>query len=122
MIRLFVTPLLLPVLGAAASSALSAQGTPNAVARIAISPAIRQVSAGDTVRFTAQALDASGSPVAGVRVRFNMLRGEGGDMDSTGVLITGSTGVIAATASAMTPASVPRRALEVRILPAQRPD
>lgn len=117
MIRLFVTALL-PVLGAAASSALSAQATPNAVARIAISPAIRKVSAGDTLRFTAQALDASGNPVAGVRVRFNMLRGEGGDMDSTGVLITGSTGVIAATASAMIPGQHPKiERFEVRILP-----
>ncbi len=118
MIRRFVTPLLLPVLGAAAPSVLSAQATPNAIARIAISPAIRQVSAGDTVRFTAQALDASGNPVAGVRVRFNMLRGEGGDMDSTGVLITGSTGVIAATASALIPGQRPKiERFEVRILP-----
>jgi len=118
MIRRFVTRLLLPVIGVAASSMLNAQATPSAVARIAISPAIRQVRAGDTVRFTAQALDASGNPVAGVRVRFNMLRGEGGDMDSTGVLITGSTGVIAATASAIIPGQRPKiEPFEVRILP-----
>src|SRR5688572_12658217 len=118
MIRRFVTPLLLPVLGAAASSVLSAQATPNAVARIAISPATRQVSAGDTVRFTAQALTASGSPMAGVRVRFNMVRGEGGEIDSTGVLITATPGVIAATASAIIPGQRPKiERFEVRILP-----
>lgn len=117
MMRLFVTALLLPLLGVATSSKLSAQATPSTVARIVISPAIRQVSAGDTVRFTAHALDASGNPVAGVRVRFNMLRGEGGDIDSSGVLITGSTGVIAATASAMIPGQRPKiEPFEVRIL------
>ncbi len=119
MTRRLITSLLLPALGAAASFPLSAQPTPNVVARLAISPAIRQVSAGDTVRFTAQALDATGSPVAGVRVRFNMLRGEGGEMDSAGVLITGSTGVIAATASVIIPGQRPKiERFEVRILPA----
>lgn len=117
MMRLFVTALLLPLLGVATSSKLSAQATPSTVARIVISPAIRQVSAGDTVRFTAHALDASGNPVAGVRVRFNMLRGEGGDIDSSGVLITGSTGVIAATASAIIPGQRPKiEPFEIRIL------
>ena len=51
------------------------------VARLLITPNIREVAAGDTVRFSAQAVDASGNPVAGVRIRLNGVGGEGGEID-----------------------------------------
>jgi plastocyanin len=106
----------LVVLSIAATS-LSAQ-EPSSVARIVVTPAIRQVSAGDTVRFSGQALDAAGSPVAGARVRFSMVRGEGGDIDTSGVLITGSTGVIAVSAVAMVAGQRPKvERFDVRIMP-----
>lgn len=114
----FVRSLILPALALSVAPALIAQTTANPVARLAITPATRTVSAGDTVRFTAQALDAQGNPVSGVRVRFNMLRGEGGEMDSAGVLITGSTGVIEASASAIIVGQRPKiERFEVRIMP-----
>lgn len=118
MLSRLLRPVVLPALALAVAPALLAQTTQTAVARIAISPATRQVSAGDTIRFTAQALDAQGNHVSGVRVRFNMVRGEGGEIDSAGVLITGSTGVIAASASAIMPGQRPRiERFDVRILP-----
>jgi hypothetical protein len=76
------------------------------------------VSAGDTVRFTGQALDAAGAPVPGARVRFSMVRGEGGDIDTAGVLVTGSTGVIAVAATVVVPGQRPKvERFDVRILP-----
>ena len=111
--RLIAALALLATHGATASAQ-----NPSTIARIAISPATRQVSAGDTIRFSAQPLDAAGNPISGVRVRFAMVQGEGGEIDSTGVLITGSTGVIAATASAIIPGQRPKvERFDVRILP-----
>ncbi len=104
------------VLLAVVAPSIGAQ-EPSAVARIAISPSTRTVSAGDTVRFTGQALNAAGVAIPGVRVRFSMIRGEGGDIDSTGVLVTGSPGVIAAAASVVIPGQRPKvERFDVRIL------
>jgi hypothetical protein len=105
------------LLTAVIAGEVSAQN-PSSVARIAISPATRQVSAGDTVQFSAQALDAAGNPVANARIRFSPIRGEGGDIDSTGRIVTGSTGVILASAVAIVPGERPKaEPFEVRILP-----
>jgi hypothetical protein len=47
-----------------------------------------------------------------------MVRGEGGEIDSNGVLITGSTGVIAAAASVVVPGQRPKvERFDIRILP-----
>lgn len=102
----------------AATSAVAHAQAPSTVARIAVTPATRQVSAGDTVRFTGQAFDAAGAPVPGARVRFSMVRGEGGDIDTAGVLVTGSTGVIAVAATVVVPGQRPKvERFDVRILP-----
>ncbi|MGQ0539772.1 MAG: LVIVD repeat-containing protein [Gemmatimonadaceae bacterium] len=101
----------------AAAPAL-AQDAPSSVARIVVTPAVRQVTVGDTVRFSAQALDAAGNQVRGARIMFSQRSGEGGELDTTGVLVTGSTGVIAAAAVAIIPGQRPKgEPFEVRILP-----
>ena len=74
MYRLVLSAGLLFVGGAA----LGAQGTASPVARIAVTPANPVVNAGDTLRLTAQALDANGQPVPGAVVRF---RAQGGRLE-----------------------------------------
>ncbi|MEO6444744.1 MAG: Ig-like domain-containing protein [Gemmatimonadaceae bacterium] len=88
------------------------------IAKIVISPNTREVQAGDTVRFTAQALDAAGAPVPGARIRFNSIGGEGGEIDTMGVLIAGSTGVLPVGVVALVPGQRPMvERFEVRLVP-----
>ena len=88
------------------------------VARLLITPNIREVAAGDTVRFSAQAVDASGNPVAGVRIRFNGVGGEGGEIDSAGVLIAATTGVQPVSVVALVAGDRPFiERFEVRLVP-----
>ena len=99
------------------SAAIGAQ-TPSSVARLVITPATREVMAGDTVKFSAQALDAAGRPVPAARVSFHLGDVEGGEMDSTGVLIAGSTGVLTASVVALVPGERPKvEKLEIRLVP-----
>ena len=111
-----IRPVLL--LTAVAGAVHAQEIQPSSVGRIVITPAIRTVSAGDTVRFSGQALNSAGDPMPGVKVRFAMVRGEGGDIDTSGVLITGSTGVIAVSAVASIPGQRPKvERFDVRIMP-----
>ena len=90
---------------------------PSPVARIAISPDVRQVQAGDTIRFTARALDATGQPVPGARILFRG-GGEGGEIDSTGKLIAGTPGVIRAAITALVDGRAPKiEILELKLVP-----
>ncbi len=92
--------------------------TPSSVARLVITPATREVMAGDTVKFSAQALDAAGRPVPAAKVSFHLGDVEGGEMDSTGVLIAGSTGVLTASVVALVPGERPKvEKLEIRLVP-----
>ncbi|MGQ0648581.1 MAG: Ig-like domain-containing protein [Gemmatimonadaceae bacterium] len=87
-------------------------------ARIVITPTVREVAAGDTVRFSAQVLDAAGNQVPNARVRFAAVGGEGGEIDSTGVLIAGSTGVIPVSVVVLIPGERPKvERIEVRLVP-----
>ena len=92
--------------------------TPSSVARLVITPATREVMAGDTVKFSAQAFDAAGRPVPAAKVSFHLGDVEGGEMDSTGVLIAGSTGVLTASVVALVPGERPKvEKLEIRLVP-----
>ncbi|MBC7789695.1 MAG: hypothetical protein H7Z74_07100, partial [Anaerolineae bacterium] len=74
--------------------ALAQQATPpqatgvpaSTIARISVTPAVRDVPAGDTVRFSAQAVDADGKPVPNVRILWNAQGGQG-EIDSVGTLV-----------------------------------
>jgi hypothetical protein len=90
-----------------------------AVARIAVTPAKPVMTAGDTLRLSAQALDAAGKPVEGVRVRF---QGQGGrfegEVDSLGLVRSGATGTIPVAVVAIIPGQRPMvERVEVRMVP-----
>jgi hypothetical protein len=94
---------------------LSAQAPP--IAKIVVTPAIREVPAGDTVQFSAQALDAAGRPLTNARIRFGTIGGEGGDIDSTGRLIAATTGVLPISVTALVPGERPRvERIEIRLV------
>jgi len=79
------------------------------VARIVVTPANPVISAGDTLRLTAQALDADGKPVPNAVVRF---RAAGGGfeaaVDSLGLVSSGATGTIPVAVVAMMPGVRPK--------------
>jgi hypothetical protein len=79
------------------------------IAKVVISPANPIIVAQDTLRLTAQALDASGKPVPDARISFRMSSGARfeGRVDSTGLVRSGSTGTIPVTAIAITPGTRP---------------
>ena len=114
------------VVGAMAAPAIAAAQQPapampaSPIARLVISPASPMVVAGDTLRLTAQALDASGQPLSGVRYTF--LRAPSarfeGTVDSTGLVSSGSTGTIPVTIAAILPGSKPViEQVQVRMVP-----
>jgi hypothetical protein len=82
----------------------SAWGQPAAaVARLRISPTVREVAVGDSLRLTAEALDARGEVVAGARIRILPQGGwMQGSVDSLGWVRAGSPGTIPVTVSALT--------------------
>lgn len=85
------------------------QGTPTTipaspVSRIEISPRTRNITAGDSVQYTARALDAAGKPVPGATVRYNAKGGTGeGHIDSTGKVVASSVGKMPLTVVAIVP-------------------
>ena len=114
----FVPSVILVFAGQAAAQAAAQQPAASTVARIAITPNVREVTAGDTVRFTAQPLDAAGRPVANARVRFSSVGGEGGEIDSSGTLIAGSTGVMPIAVVALVPGERPKvERIDLRLVP-----
>jgi len=60
---------------------------PSPIVRIEIAPGTRSVTAGDSLQFSARALDGSGRPVAGAIVRFRGGSGEAA-VDSTGKVVS----------------------------------
>jgi hypothetical protein len=103
----------------AIATTLPAQDPPRAVARLRISPAVRTVVAGDSLRLTAEALDATGNVVTGVRIRFSSLGGRfQGSVDSLGWVRAGTPGTIPVSVVATTPTARPvAERVEVRIEP-----
>jgi hypothetical protein len=88
------------------------------VARIVVTPAEPVVAAQDTLRLTARALDAGGREVPGVQLRFVRAGGFEGDVDSTGLVRAGATGMLRATVVALVPGAPPvRERVVVRMVP-----
>ena len=115
-----VLPLLLL---AFAPALLAAQEVPAApaspVTKIALSPASPVVAAGDTLRLTARALDAQGNAVPDATVRFQKAGGWfEGDVDSTGLVTSGSTGALQVSVIALVPGTKPFiERVSVRMVP-----
>ncbi len=92
---------------------------PSPIAKVALSPAIRSLTAGDTLRLTAEALDSAGRAVPGATIRFVGSGGRfEGRVDSTGLVYAGSTGTLGVTAVASVPGTRPVfERTEIRMLP-----
>ncbi len=87
--------------------------------RVVITPAQPVVVAGDTLRLRAQVIDASGQPMANVRVRFQQDGGQfEATVDSTGLVTSGAAGVLPVVASAIIPGVRPIvQRIDVRMVP-----
>ena len=82
--------------------------TPSPIAKVVVTPAQPRVTSQDTLRLTARALDASGQPVAGARIRFLPAGGYfEGRVDSTGLVEAGSTGTLPVSVVAFVPGTNP---------------
>ena len=98
----------------------SAQLPPSPIAKLVVTPAKPTMVARDTLRLTAQALDASGKPVDSVRFRYIQSSGARfeGRVDTTGLVRSGSTGTIPVTVVALVPGTRPvTEVVEVKMLP-----
>jgi hypothetical protein len=74
---------------------------PSPIAKVIISPTVQSLTAGDTVRLTAQALDSAGREISGAVIRFVSAGGRfEGRVDSTGLVTAGSTGTLGVAAVA----------------------
>ena len=97
---------LVPLALCAAASLASAQ-TP-AAGRLVVTPAIRTVVAGDSLRLRAQLLDAAGQPVQHARIVFAGAGGMfEGSVDSTGLVRAGAVGTLPVTAIALVSGAKP---------------
>ncbi|MEY2734292.1 MAG: hypothetical protein RL340_1351, partial [Gemmatimonadota bacterium] len=107
---------LLPALLSAQSPAPSA--APSRIARVIVSPAQREVAAGDTLRLTAEARDAAGAVIPGVQFRFSATGGRfEGNVDQSGLVTSGSTGILPVAVAAILPGERPVvERLEVRMV------
>src|SRR4029450_5726336 len=92
---------------------LAAHPPPPPIAKLVVTPAKPVMIAQDTLRLTAQALDASGRPVENVRYRYIASGGARfeGRVDTTGLVRSGSTGTIPVTVVALVPGTRPVSAL-----------
>jgi hypothetical protein len=92
---------------------------PSPIAKVALTPAIRSLTAGDTLRLSAQPLDSAGRPVPGAIIRFVGSGGRfEGKVDSTGLVYAGSTGTLGVTAIASVPGTKPVfERVDIRMLP-----
>jgi hypothetical protein len=90
------------------------------IAKLVVTPAKPVMIAQDTLRLTAQALDATGKPVDNVRFRYIQSSGARfeGRVDTTGLVRSGSTGTIPVTVVALVPGTRPvTEVVEVKMLP-----
>lgn len=87
--------------------------------RLRVGPPVRSFAAGDSLRLTAELVDAAGRPVPGGTVRFLAQGGRfQGNVDSLGWVRAGSPGTIPVLVTATSPGSPPvSERVEVKILP-----
>ncbi|MDZ4864017.1 MAG: Ig-like domain-containing protein [Gemmatimonadota bacterium] len=92
---------------------------PSPIVRVAISPLVRSLTAGDTLRLSAQTFGADGQAVPNATVRFVGSGGRfEGRVDSTGLVTAGSTGTLGVSAIASVPGTRPViERVEIRMLP-----
>ncbi len=89
------------------------------IARIVVTPAQRTITAGDSVRLRVQAVDSAGQPVPNTRIIFNKIGAYfEGEVDSTGLIVAGSPGVMPIGIVALTEGARPYvERLEFRMVP-----
>jgi hypothetical protein len=92
---------------------------PSPVARIALTPARPVVTAGDTLRIRAQALDANGQPVPNALIRYQSAGAFfEASVDSAGLVTSGSTGTFPISVVAVVPGAAPKvQRVEVVMVP-----
>jgi hypothetical protein len=92
---------------------------PSPIATVAITPHVRVLTAGDTLRLSAQALDSAGQPMPQAQIRFVGSGGRfEGRVDSTGLVYAGSTGTLGVSAIASIAGTRPViERVEIRMLP-----
>jgi hypothetical protein len=109
----------LAVLLCLSAATAAAQTDAPAIARLHITPAMRSVAVGDSLRLTVQALDARGNVVPDVAIRFNALGGRfQASVDSFGIVRGGSPGTMPLGVVATPRVGRPHATqIEIRILP-----
>jgi len=92
---------------------------PSPIARVVITPALQTLTAGDTVRLSARALDSAGREIPEATIRFVGAGGRfEGRVDSTGLVTAGSTGTLGVAAVASVEGTRPViERVEIRMLP-----
>jgi hypothetical protein len=102
-----------------AATEADAQAGDQTIARLAITPAVRTVAVGDSLRLRVQALDAQGNDVRGVTIRFTAQGGRfQGSVDSLGFVRGGAPGTVPIAIMATPARGRPHvEKIEVRILP-----
>ena len=89
------------------------------IARIVVSPTTYEITAGDTVRFTAEARDAAGRKIDNAIIRFVPRGGQGeGSIDSAGTVVASSVGKMPVNVVALVPGTRPKvQPLDLRMVP-----
>ncbi len=94
--------------------------TPSRIARIVVTPVQKVVTAGDSLRFTAEARDAQNAIIPGVQFRWSRESGARfeGRVDDSGLLVSGSTGTLPVVVVGILPGEQPKvLRFEVRMVP-----
>jgi len=112
-------PILICAASVLGSARAGAQTPTAATGRLRITPAVRTMAVGDSLRLAVQALDERGNVVPGAIVRFNAQGGHfQGGVDSLGWVRAGSPGTIPVAISALVPGGRPIiEKIEVHITP-----
>ena len=91
---------------------------PSPVARIALTPAVPVVTAQDSLRLMAEALDSAGNPVPDATVRFIPVGSFEGFVQDDGLVLSGATGKLPLTVVATVPGTQPfTHRVEVLMVP-----
>ena len=92
---------------------------PSPIAKVVLTPSVRTMTAGDTIRLSAQPFDSAGHPIPDAVVRFVGSGGRfEGRVDSTGLVYAGSTGTLGVTAVASVAGTKPvLERVEIQMLP-----